>query len=314
MKRFLTASTLALLCGVLLAQSSERIEIGYGRDPQWAPDEKHVSYIRHDSLFVVDFPNVGKERFVHYAPIWKYYWAGDSVLAFHERWHVDTPGGKDQVHCIRKVWLDRTQELVESDSFKMFVEPGKGLSLTEFGKGTVGYGRDGYGSRSFEMLGAEASSRDTTAINPPIYVRIDTPIRGDVLLCYGNDNSCRPVSPTKLRVIHPVLAPTLDKLFCKNSNGEIVILDTLGTQFANLGRGDAPAWSPDGEYITFVKAQWGHYDLISSEICVVRYDGSDYQQLTDTPDVKEFGATFSPNSNFLLLTDGSTSLIYTIAF
>lgn len=91
MKRFLTVCSLTLLCGVLFAQSGERIDIGIGHDAQWAPDEKHVSYIRHDSLFVVDFPDVGEEQFVHHAPIWKYFWVGDSVLAFHERWEVDSP-------------------------------------------------------------------------------------------------------------------------------------------------------------------------------------------------------------------------------
>lgn len=65
----------------------------------------------------------------------------------------------------------------------------------------------------------------------------------------------------------------------------------------NLDRGDEMNWSPDGEWMVYVILEDdGHY-ITSSEIYIIRYDGTQKNQLTNTTDLIEKYPIFAPDGS-----------------
>jgi len=145
-----------------------------------------------------------------------------------------------------------------------------------------------------------------------LYVDTDTRTWGKVVLHYGDDRNSRILTQSDEDYFLPRLAPTGDKFLCKDSRAHILVFDTLGSLIADLGKGVSTCWSADGEKIAFAEAKWGHYDLISSDIYVARYDGSERRQATNTSDANELHASFSPTSNYLLYEDDNSGAIHVV--
>ena len=95
-------------------------------------------------------------------------------------------------------------------------------------------------------------------------------------------------------------------------NGPIHVTDRDGTRSVELTDGYAPAWSPDGTQIAFVRMNKVD-DPNGSEIWLINPDGSDERALTHTPQLRETSPSWAPDGMRVLLTrwatDGSEDLI-----
>lgn len=145
-----------------------------------------------------------------------------------------------------------------------------------------------------------------------LFVRSVPGVWGKVWLFYGDREHGRPATLSENHYILPKLSPTSDKFSCSNSRGHLIVFDTLGNQLADLGRVDFETWAPSGDFISFCRVGYSHYDIEASDIWIARYDGTETQQLTDTPDVIETGGVFSPTGRFLAYTNERTREIYVI--
>ena len=91
------------------------------------------------------------------------------------------------------------------------------------------------------------------------------------------------------------LSPAGDMLvFTKTGQGTFVC-DLDGKIIADLGYAHAAQWSPDGQYLTYMKDLDDGSQYTESEIWIVTYDGSQSWKITETPDTIEMYPQWSPD-------------------
>ncbi|MBT4034903.1 MAG: hypothetical protein HOB84_14530 [Candidatus Marinimicrobia bacterium] len=73
-----------------------------------------------------------------------------------------------------------------------------------------------------------------------------------------------------------------------------------GEDRMSLGRGSAPAWSPDGEWITFMLTFDDGHSITASDIYAINIDGSSRINLTETPLLFEMNPQWSPNGAWIV--------------
>lgn len=299
-----------LLSATALGITAPRL-IAVGRDARWSPDEKYISYLRNDTLYASPLDETQKSTAVMAGPIIKHEWLSERELAVQTRQYYPHSTVDIRVERIFRCSLDGQPELIASDSVGGDSQIATNrLRLTRFADGKVGYFTNASGAEKIETL-SEKSANVPTAPSPNLYVRCDPQPRGPVWLHYGDTSNRRVVLTESGQYILPQLAPTSDKFFCKNNNGELVVFDTNGVSLGNLGRASMPRWDNTGHWIVYCEATWGHFDLIASDLVIARFDGQERTRLTQSPEIEEEPA-FSPSGAYLMYRDGKSGQIFVV--
>jgi len=68
----------------------------------------------------------------------------------------------------------------------------------------------------------------------------------------------------------------------------------------DLGKGGNPRWSPDGTKIVYQITLDDGHRVISSDIYLINFDGTDKLQLTKTQNVHEMRPSFYPKGNRII--------------
>lgn len=87
--------------------------------------------------------------------------------------------------------------------------------------------------------------------------------------------------------IWPSVSPDGDRLLFTLAGRGTFISDLDGNVFSELGRANAPQWSPDGQWVLFMDDRDDGYVFTDSEIFIIKADGSEKIQLTNTDDIIE---------------------------
>ena len=87
---------------------------------------------------------------------------------------------------------------------------------------------------------------------------------------------------------------------------------TTGSTVVDLGPGNRPAWSPDGEWIVFTRSEDDGHTITSSDLYAVRPDGSGLTRLTETPDRLEMNPAWSPDGSQIAYDDLADGIIYVV--
>jgi hypothetical protein len=313
MKRLLFVWVLCLILGdgMAIAQKSEPILVGYGRDAKWSPGETSISLIRNDTLYVTRLDSTHRTYAVHSGPILKYEWLNDSTLATQERYDIPVKDGRIFVEKIVSVSLNREAVEMAKDSFSASTGQSRRLNLAKFSDGVVGYFDNNVsGTMPVKLTSRQAVDTANTAQPRNLFVGSEPYPSGKVWLYYGSHDMKRQVTLSENHYLLPRLAPSQDKLFCKAERGDLVVFDTLGKELTNLGRASMPSWDGRGEYITFCNTEYSEYDLKSGDVFVVKYDGTERRKLTSTPDIIEYEPSFSPSSRYIMYTDYGNDALY----
>lgn len=92
----------------------------------------------------------------------------------------------------------------------------------------------------------------------------------------------------------PVASPEEGKYAVGGFDGNLYVANANGGPPANLGAGQNPTWSPDGQYVIYTRSANDGERLTSSELWISTPDGSSRYQLTDDGTIKE-SPTWSPD-------------------
>lgn len=92
--------------------------------------------------------------------------------------------------------------------------------------------------------------------------------------------------------------------------GSTHIFDVPTGQFYDLGRYNRPSFSPDGNYIVAMKATDDGYNVISSDLVAVRFDGSETVVLLHNPNLRAMNPAWSPSGNAIAFDSPDTGSIY----
>jgi Tol biopolymer transport system component len=78
----------------------------------------------------------------------------------------------------------------------------------------------------------------------------------------------------------------------------------------DLGRGERPQWSPDGDKIAFMISSDDGHRLLGADIYVMRADGSGKANLTNSTDRLEMNCTWAPDGKRLAYDERNSSAVW----
>lgn len=85
----------------------------------------------------------------------------------------------------------------------------------------------------------------------------------------------------------------------------IWIYDRSSDRFTHVGRGTAPAWSPDGRTLAFERTEDDGHDLVASDLMIYAVEAGALSRLTRTDDRLERRPSFSPDGKRIAFDDGT---------
>ena len=128
-----------------------------------------------------------------------------------------------------------------------------------------------------------------------------------------NDNAEQTFEPIKdAQYINLSTSPNETKLVFELMGGNMFVINTDGTNLIDLGIGNRPRWSADGNKIVFQITQDDGYNFTASDIFSIKADGTQKINLTNTNDKLEMNPCFTPDGKaivFDVVDDGSIYLM-----
>ncbi|MCH8299196.1 MAG: PD40 domain-containing protein [Candidatus Marinimicrobia bacterium] len=103
-----------------------------------------------------------------------------------------------------------------------------------------------------------------------------------------------------VRYIDPVLSPDGRMLAFEILGGNLQVYELNTFQLHDLGRGGNPGWSPDGKKIVYQITLDDGHSVISSDLYLTNFDGTEKLQLTKTQYVHEMRPSFYPKGNRII--------------
>lgn len=275
--------------------------IGSGAVPQWSLDDRYISFVRNDSLLFVDTSAVDQTKLLCTGMINRYFWIGLEDVAVEIPEKQNKGESSVLVSRILRCNVDGRTELISYDSIATISQERlRQNRLERFPDGSVGYYfTDGASENERMFTRADAA----VAPDPGFYVR-SAPYSNGPKLQYK-------LTQSGWECLYPRLAPSGDKFCCTNNSGNLIVYDTSGVELADLGQVEWSSWSKDGQWILYDIMNWGHYDLIGSDLGVTLFDGSKHRRLTFSREGDGKGA-FSQDSKKVLFREGKTGEVFVL--
>lgn len=160
------------------------------------------------------------------------------------------------------------------------------------------------GDQVLYAAGARTKTLTGTPRSASVYI-IGTESGGIAIVRNGAKSLLNPISGGSY--IWPSLSPDRTRLAARDIRSRTTFVCTLdGTIIARLGRGNAPVWTRDGQWIICMEDKDNGHRITGSELVAIRADGSVRLQLTRTSDVAELFPSCSPVENKIICstTDG----------
>ncbi|MEK7398492.1 MAG: hypothetical protein AAB116_16290 [Candidatus Poribacteria bacterium] len=155
------------------------------------------------------------------------------------------------------------------------------------------------GSLEFDLTGTSATFKPSSKLKDGAYT----------LTMSGTDEFGQKIAPTTITfyVKSGIIASSSMIAFASVLDGdyEIYLMKTDGSSIKQLTYNSAqdtqPAWSPNGQYITFSSDRNGSYAW-NTDIFIMRSDGTGITNLTKTLGVNEYGSFWSYDSKKIAFT------------
>ena len=262
----------------------------YYMGPKWSPDGEQIAAggPSYTGLYLLDFPT-GNARQISgdYSAGYGFAWSHDGTRIASKISHFDnmrrshtlvsfniSQGSMESLSAPRNrmsgipVWTedDAHLYLTFAEKFESF---STGSSIQALSMAQVNYIRDGrFQNRMTQPSKAESSEITQFSDQDHIY-------------SYA-------ISPDGAHVVYSTAG---QNLWLAKVNGDDRI---------SLGRGSAPAWAPDGQWITFMLTFDDGHSITASDIYAIHIDGSSRANLTESPDLFEMNPQWSPDGAWIV--------------
>jgi Tol biopolymer transport system component len=107
------------------------------------------------------------------------------------------------------------------------------------------------------------------------------------------------VFDTPERILYLEISPSETQFVYTTASENLWIADMDGSRPRKLGRGYAPSWSPDGNWIACMLTEDDGHVITQSEILIYNADTGASRLLSSTPDIHEMHPAWSPDGNWI---------------
>ncbi len=99
--------------------------------------------------------------------------------------------------------------------------------------------------------------------------------------------------------VYPKWSPNGNKISCNSLSGDLYVYDFISAHFAKIDdHAGSAVWADDSKYLYFQKNIVENFEFIGSDIYRIKLDGTEKNNLTNTPDVNEMSPCISGNNLF----------------
>jgi len=120
------------------------------------------------------------------------------------------------------------------------------------------------------------------------------------------------IQPVQGEVINAALSADGGKIVFEMANGRLYICRLDGSALLDLGRGERPQWSPDGNKIAFMVSSDDGHKTLGADIYVMRADGSGKINLTNSADRLEMNCSWSPDGKRLVYDERNSRAVWVL--
>jgi hypothetical protein len=131
--------------------------------------------------------------------------------------------------------------------------------------------------------------------------------RNDRLYVRGLDGATRQVGAGD-RFFAPLPSPDGSKIAVQGLATGLWIYDRAADRLSHVGRGTAPAWSPDGAALVFERTEDDGHDIVAADLFLYRVGEQRVVRLTATADRLERRPSVSPDGRRIAFDDGEGSV------
>jgi len=119
-----------------------------------------------------------------------------------------------------------------------------------------------------------------------------------VLVSWPQENE-RILQPVEADILLAVLSPEKSHIAFEVSGAQLYVVNIDGAGLVELGRGERPQWSPDGQWLTYMVTEDDGQRILSSDIYAIKRDGTGRVSLTQTTDRLEMNPAWSPDGRLI---------------
>ncbi|MFN3596044.1 MAG: TolB family protein [Rubricoccaceae bacterium] len=129
----------------------------------------------------------------------------------------------------------------------------------------------------------------------------------------GRAETIRPAVPglePDAMLLNLTVSPDGERVAFEVLGDGLYVCRTDGSEVRALGRGERPAWSPDGRWLAVMLTEDDGHHLTGADLYAVSADGAQRVRLTATPDRLEMNPAWSPDGRFVAYDDAADGALY----
>lgn len=119
-------------------------------------------------------------------------------------------------------------------------------------------------------------------------------------------------APVDGRLLNATPSPDRQRVAFEVMGGGLYVANADGSGAVSLGLGHRPTWSPDGEWVAFMRAEDNGYTLTAADLWAARADGSETVRLTSSSGL-EMNPAWRPDGAALAYDDGEALYLLPLA-
>ncbi len=137
--------------------------------------------------------------------------------------------------------------------------------------------------------------------------------RKEFLIFDSKFNVVSKEKPVTGSYLNAVSSPDGSKIAFELLGGNMFVCNIDGSNVTDLGPGERPSWAPDSKWLAYVFPEDDGHKIFSSDVYIIKTDGTGKQNITNTENRIEMNPNWSPDGKTIVCDDRRTGQILKIS-